>query len=530
MTAFKRCCAWVLTLVMLLALIPGTAFAVSETDSAALMETTVANIANDVAKQVIQGSRDRDGKIQLDSTPRYGEDDEVEIIVVVDNTTAAPMAASKIRSMLKTQERVAKRISTQALDGARVEPEHQYTTLFNGFSTTVTYGEYQKIRELSFVESAFISPTFELVPATANSNQMIGGGLYNKTGFNGEGMLIAILDTGVDMTHKIFSKEPTSPSLTKDGLKQLLANKKFQATEIVSGLSVEDLYKSAKFPFQFDYGDKDKDGLPGTKGSHGTHVASTAAGCTGINGEVMGVAPEAQIVNMNVFKSSGGASYSDILCALEDCIALGVDVANLSLGSDAGYVDYDTEDELTKNLMNVFEKVGESGTSLAVAAGNAYSAAYGDAFGGKALATNPDYGLSSEPSTYAESMSVAAVSNAMVTSPFITVGEKKIAYQDSALVSEDANAIALRTLAKKGEMEYAVVPGTGTAEDFAKVDVNGKIALVERGGIYYQAKMDNAKTAGAIGMLVYNNAPGMLYMSISNWEMPSAFIDRKSVV
>ena len=526
MTAFKRCCAWVLTLVMLLALIPGTAFAVSETDSAALTETTVANIANDVAKQVIQGSRDRDGKIQLDSTPRYGEDDEVEIIVVVDNTTAAPMAASKIRSMLKTQERVAKRISTQALDGARVEPEHQYTTLFNGFSTTVTYGEYQKIRELSFVESAFISPTFELVPATANSNQMIGGGLYNETGFNGEGMLIAILDTGVDMTHKIFSKEPTSPSLTKDGLKQLLANKKFQATEIVSGLSVEDLYKSAKFPFQFDYGDKDKDGLPGTKGSHGTHVASTAAGCTGINDEVMGVAPEAQIVNMNVFKSSGGASYSDILCALEDCIALGVDVANLSLGSDAGYVDYDTEDEWTKNLLNVFEKVGESGTSLAVAAGNAYSAAYGDAFGGKALATNPDYGLSSEPSTYAESMSVAAVSNAMVTSPFITVGEKKIAYQDSALVSEDANAIALRTLAKKGEMEYAVVPGTGTAEDFAKVDVNGKIALVERGGIYYQAKMDNAKTAGAIGMLVYNNTPGMLYMSISNWEMPSAFISQ----
>ena len=526
MTAVKRCCAWVLTLVMLLALIPGTAFAVSETDSAALTETTVANIANDVAKQVIQGSRDRDGKIQLDSTPRYGEDDEVEIIVVVDNTTAAPMAASKIRSMLKTQERVAKRISTQALDGARVEPEHQYTTLFNGFSTTVTYGEYQKIRELSFVESAFISPTFELVPATANSNQMIGGGLYNKTGFNGEGMLIAILDTGVDMTHKIFSKEPTSPSLTKDGLKQLLANKKFQATEIVSGLSVEDLYKSAKFPFQFDYGDKDKDGLPGTKGSHGTHVASTAAGCTGINDEVMGVAPEAQIVNMNVFKSSGGASYSDILCALEDCIALGVDVANLSLGSDAGYVDYDSEDELTKNLLNVFEKVGESGTSLAVAAGNAYSAAYGDAFGGKALATNPDYGLSSEPSTYAESMSVAAVSNAMVTSPFITVGEKKIAYQDSALVSEDANAIALRTLAKKGEMEYAVVPGTGTAEDFAKVDVNGKIALVERGGIYYQAKMDNAKTAGAIGMLVYNNTPGMLYMSISNWEMPSAFISQ----
>lgn len=36
----------------------------------------------------------------------------------------------------------------------------------------------------------------------------------------------------------------------------------------------------------------------------------------------MGVAPQAQIINMNVFKSTGGASYADILAALEDCILL----------------------------------------------------------------------------------------------------------------------------------------------------------------------------------------------------------------
>ena len=74
----------------------------------------------------------------------------------------------------------------------------------------------------------------------------------------------------------------------------------------MKGLSVSSVYKSAKFPFQFDYGDKDTDGAPGTEGSHGTHVASTAAGCTGINADVQGVAPDAQIANMNVFKSSGG--------------------------------------------------------------------------------------------------------------------------------------------------------------------------------------------------------------------------------
>lgn len=47
-------------------------------------------------------------------------------------------------------------------------------------------------------------------------------------------------------------------------------------------------------------------------------------GCTGINADVQGVAPDAQIANMNVFNSSGSASYADILSALEDCMLLGV--------------------------------------------------------------------------------------------------------------------------------------------------------------------------------------------------------------
>lgn len=46
----------------------------------------------------------------------------------------------------------------------------------------------------------------------------------------------------------------------------------FQVESIVKGISVSDLYYSAKIPFQFDYGDRDKDGMPGDKGSHGTHV------------------------------------------------------------------------------------------------------------------------------------------------------------------------------------------------------------------------------------------------------------------
>ena len=204
-----------------------------------------------------------------------------------------------------------------------------------------------------------------------------------------------------------------------------------------------------------------------------------------------------------------------------------MDVANLSLGSDCGYIDYDSEDAFTKSLLDVFERTGESGVSLAVAAGNAYNAAYGDAFGGKALASNPDYGLVSEPSTYGESLSVAAVSNGMVKGPYVTVGGKNLAYQDSATISEDENAKPFRSLSARGSIEYVVVPNYGAEEDYAGLDLTGKIALVQRGGgMYYEQKERNAANAGAIGMLVYNNVPGMLYMSITDWKIPCAFISQ----
>ena len=527
MTAIKRCCALALAVLMILTALPVTAFAqaAEQEVNASLQETTVSGIANDIARQVLRSGQKNGEKIQMENTAKLDDSDEVEIIVVVNDSVADPDSRAQVNALLRTQKSALTQIN-RAID-ARVEPQRQYTTLLNGFSATVTYGQYKAIRKLDCVQSAFISPTFELLPDTANSNRMIGGGIYNTTGFTGEGMLVAILDTGVDMGHEIFRTAPKSPSLTKEKLQSMLEQYDFQVEQIISGISVSNLYYSAKIPFQFDYGDKDKDGNPGEKGSHGTHVASTAAGNVGVNDAVMGVAPQAQIINMNVFKSTGGASYADILAALEDCILLGVDVANLSLGSDCGYIDYDSEDAFTKSLLDVFERTGESGVSLAVAAGNAYNAAYGDAFGGKALASNPDYGLVSEPSTYGESLSVAAVSNGVVNSPYVTVGGKNLAYQDSATISDDENAKPFRSLSSRGSLEYVVVPNYGAEADYEGLDVQGKIALVQRGGgMYYEQKERAAANAGAIGMLVYNNVPGMLYMSITDWKIPCAFVSQ----
>ena len=72
-----------------------------------------------------------------------------------------------------------------------------------------------------------------------------------------------------------------------------------------------------------------------------------------------------------------------------------------------------------------------------------------------------------------------------------------------------------------------MVPNYGAEEDYAGLDLTGKIALVQRGGgMYYEQKERNAANAGAIGMLVYNNVPGMLYMSITDWKIPCAFVSQ----
>ncbi len=100
-------------------------------------------------------------------------------------------------------------------------------------------------------------------------------------------------------------------------------------------------------------------------------LAGTIAG-NPADGTIAGVAPQAQLVVMKVFgDKSTGAAEDDILAALEDCVKLGVDAVNLSLGSPAGFTS--RPDMLS--TMNVYSNLEKAGIVVA-AAGNEYTAAY----------------------------------------------------------------------------------------------------------------------------------------------------------
>ena len=447
---------------------------------------------------------------------------------VVAESSAGGRQVRNRAVMLRQQTAVQKKISSQVLDGEPVEVLHTYTAAANGFAIKVAYGKLDEIRALSGVASAYPAPEFKVAPDMESAATELGG-LENSSGYQGEGMVIAILDTGLEISHKSFQNDPTDPALTQTDIEKALKDNNLRAETKKAGITASQVYHTAKVPFAFDYADNDLDVNPGNAGDHGIHVSGIAAANAGVVSDVVGTAPQAQILAMKVFSSSGsnGATWDDILAAADDAVTLGADVINMSLGSTCGFSTPEGEE----GVAEVLDRIADNGVLLSISAGNEYSAALGTRIGkGHALTANPDYGTVASPSSYSGPLSVASVEKAdTIDSCYLTVGDRKVAFndtvEDTTASGVDENSKSFRSLAGT-ELSYVVVPNAGEAKDYDGLDVNGKIALVSRGSVEYNVKKEAAKNAGAAGILVYNNEPGMLYMQLDKYDLPSAFISQ----
>ena len=117
MTAIKRCCALALAVLMILTALPVTAFAetAAHETNASLHETTLDGIANDITRQVLRSSQKDGERIQMENTAKLDDSDEVEIIVVVNDSVADPDSRAQVNALLRTQKSALSQIE-RALD------------------------------------------------------------------------------------------------------------------------------------------------------------------------------------------------------------------------------------------------------------------------------------------------------------------------------------------------------------------------------------------------------------------------------
>ena len=511
----KKLFAWLLVLAMVLSVLPSAVFAA---------ESHGATVPEDADKQQTDGTpleaRESTVKAFEKITAKIDPEQIVRAIVVLDDAPAADVegtdssgASRYTRKLIDSHQAVRK-----AMSGIRFELAYEFTTLLNGFSCDVAYGDLSKIAEIDGVKNVYIAnqysvPDTEVSSATTkmiNAGGSTGNTTANAKGYNGDGMVIAVLDTGVRLTHEVFQNTDLvkNPVLTKDDLSKATA---------------DGTYVSAKIPFAYDYADKDNDASDNQ--GHGTHVAAIAAGYkTADDGavEFSGAAPAAQILAMKIFKDSSTGTSSDIyFYAMEDAYRLGADVINMSIGSQNGFTyDADLETEL---FSDIYRRLSDSGIVISIAAGNEYSMVK-HSKDGVIGSEYTDYGTVASPSTYAGAISVASADNTAYPTYVLEIGgdeNQLAAYVDS---SNEISTTAGQWYQKFAgtTYDYVVVPNKGEASDYAGLNVTGKIALVTRGGLNFEDKVNNAAAAGAIGCIICDNVVGLpISMQISKFAIPA---------
>ncbi len=347
----------------------------------------------------------------------------------------------------------------------------------------------------------------------------------NTTEFDGEGMLIAIIDTGLDYTHEAFLTDPVNPSLSKDEVDTFISAT-YADKRNSKVLTSDDVYISAKIPFAYDYANNDTDVMPkatASNGYHGTHVADIAAGNSPT---FRGVAPNAQIAAMKVFTDLGTASSACILYALSDAVLIDADVINLSLGSVAG-LSY-AADELTNQI---YQAIEDANILVAASAGNSYNTAMGSNAGDFPVTENPDYGIVSSPSTYEGVISVASANSHIIEETYLKSDELSFTYI-SAYNSLTETTYNIFDFINAETYELVNIENYGSADAYENTDVKGKIVITQRGGgLSFEEKELAAYNAGAAGIIIYDNVTGYginMVVAPENMKIACVYVSKEA--
>jgi minor extracellular serine protease Vpr len=363
-----------------------------------------------------------------------------------------------------------------------------YQRLWRGLSVQASEDAASAIGRLSGVKAVYPVLLMDRGPVDATTPELIhalamtGADLaQSDLGLTGAGVKVGVIDSGIDYHH------PDLGGGFGPGYR------------VVTGYDfVGDRYNAAVSGGpRIPHPDNDPDDCDG----HGTHVA----GIIGASGDpaaggALGVAPGVTFGAYRVFGCEGVTTADIVVAAMERALADGMHVVNMSLAAGfQTWPQYPTSaaaDALVDAGVVVVAAIGNNG------ANGVYSAA--------------------SPGVGRKVIGVASFENSHIELPFFTVspGATPFGY---------LQATAAPAAPTTGDAPLARTGTTGSTADACLVkdsegnlvsplpsgSLAGHVALIRRGTCTFYEKSVNAEAAGAVGVVLYNNAAGFLFATVA---------------
>ncbi len=421
------------------------------------------------------------------------------------------------------------------LSGMNAKVLYRVQRVYNGIAVTVDASKLTQIAKLPGVKAIHPLVTKKLhhtgsvplIGAPEVWQESVGDGKAT-----GEGITIAVIDSGLDYVHKGFGGSGDYTDVT-DTSAPIYNGKVIGGYDFV-GDAYDARYEDTSTPAP-DNNPMDclenNFGTGGTVG-HGTHVAGTAGGLGVLaNGDTYtgsydsttytnntfrigpGVAPGAQLYGLRVFGCYGSTDFAD--AAIEWAVdpdgdgnpSDHADVINMSLGSDYGYA-YDSTSIASENAV-------AAGVSVVASAGNSYDTQY----------------ITGSPGS-----SDSVISVASTTQPHTTVDGIRV-ISGTAEITGTVQPATLSvnypwgtSPATRGPLITFNKPGCAAFPPEDVAIITGKVVLIDWGDNQCAsgARTNNYKAAGAVGLIIADNSDVFDLLLGGNTTLPTVSIPKST--
>lgn len=391
----------------------------------------------------------------------------------------------------------------------QTEIKYEYYILFNGLAVETGDGFLDYILHIDGVKS--VERAEKVIPLMENARELTHvneasdylkeiGADKNSIGsaFDGRGMLIANIDSGMDARHKDMRLDP-------------------EAEKVAKIQKPTDFGMSMKIPHGFNYMDGGKDTVDNyPDGSfyhdpHGMHIGgilaanATAEDLKNHRG-IRGIAPNAQVLSYKIYTYTSEAFAGDetMFHAFEDCIKHDVDVISISSGFHGTGLK-------GEKYWGAIRKLREKGIPVCVATGNyatASSDSSWDRYANNAL-NMTDTGNVTRTAAHEDAIAVGSARNTKIRFNAVNIGDQKFKYSQIGAFFDKT---------KFPSKEYGFVYlGKCQDEDILGKDLEGKIVVMDR---IFSTDMKYAfkkvRDKGALGVIVVNTVS---YYNRDDWEV-----------